>query len=95
MEIPSNFRPLDPLARKRADEARQAKPSPGQSGPERSDAVSTSDTNKVVANYVSMLQAHSRDSGQLEALRQQLADGTFTADPEELADGLLDRIDDA
>jgi anti-sigma28 factor (negative regulator of flagellin synthesis) len=89
MEIPSDFRPLDPTLRKRAGEAPRPSNGTGEASAARTDRADTTNS-EMIARYVEMAQAHSRDPGRLEDLRQRLADGTFTATPDELADGLLD-----
>lgn len=95
MEIPPNRSPsLDPPAKRRLDGAKSAPAGQGAEAAERGDQVRTPDTD-VVARYVAMVRAHGRDTGRLDELRQQISDGSFTATPEELADGLLDRLDDA
>lgn len=95
MEIPPNrSSSLDPVAKRRLDGAKVARGGQEGGSTERSDQVRTPDTD-VVARYVAMVRAHGRDTGRLDELRQQISDGSFTATPEELADGLLDRLDDA
>lgn len=96
MEIPRDPNPIDPLARRRAAEgAKRAGGKPSTSSTSSSgDAVATPGT-EAVGRYLAMLKAHQGDPAKLEALRQQLENGTFTATPEELVDPLLDQLDKA
>lgn len=94
MEIPRDFRPLDQVGRRRATDPQSASAREEASPPEgsRVDGFAAPDS-AAVARYVQMLQAHSGDPARLEELRQRIADGTYTAAPEDLVDPLLDRID--
>lgn len=94
MEIPRDFRPLDPLGRRRASEPAPASGREDASPPEgtRVDGFAAPESAEV-KRYVQMLQAHSADPERLARLRERIADGSYTAEPEELADRLLDRVD--
>lgn len=86
MEIPPNLRPLDPTARKRPATGQAAGASDSRAGqPIKEDAVESS----AVDRYAALARTLANDPARLEALRREIADGTFTATPEELAERLL------
>ena len=94
MDIPPDFRPLDPVARRRQLEGGTA-PSARKPAADavRADADAYAPDTAAVARYTARAQASSTDPAKLAALRQALEDGSFTATPEELVDPLLDRLD--
>lgn len=87
MEIPPHLRPLDQTARKRpvTGQATGASSGSSPSQPIKEDAVESS----AVDRYAALARTLANDPARLEALRREIADGTFTATPEELADRLL------
>ena len=97
MNIPADYRPLDPAARRRQLEGGtapskrvpDAASTPAATG---SDAFVAPDS-AAVARYTAQVQAQSTDPAKLAALRQAIDDGSYTATPEELVDPLLDRLD--
>jgi anti-sigma28 factor (negative regulator of flagellin synthesis) len=92
MEIPRDFRPADPPVRKRPGEAAtragsQAPTTPGTTGADRADFGDAA----TIGRYVNVLKTMDPVSlHKVEDLRARIADGSYTADPEELADLLLD-----
>lgn len=90
MEFPSEFRPIDQTSRRREASAKSGPTvNPGTGTIPKTDDIQTRDAD-TVERYVRMAQAHSRDPGRLDEVRRQLAEGTFTASPEELANRFLD-----
>lgn len=92
MEIQGE-RPLDPVSRRRqADAAKgQRTGSPAQ-GPAKPDASYTAGDAASVGRLVQILRsANPADVQRIDELKQRIADGSYRADPEELADLLLGR----
>lgn len=97
MEITSDFRPIDPSARKRQLDAanKVADPSAGQAQPPRSDSVDLgSTTPEEIQRYVQILKAMNPvDLHKTDALRERILNGSYTASPDELATRLSDLLD--
>lgn len=92
MDIPPDYRPLDPVARRRLHEGGVAPSARKPTGDVGSDTYVAPDS-AAVARYTALAQARSTDPARLAALRQALGEGSYTASPEELVDPLLDRLD--
>src|ERR1043165_6067679 len=87
MEINKDYRPIDPATRKRQnDVARQGQAQPPPAA-NTGDAVQLSDSSPAaVARYVQILKAMNPvDLHRVEELRSRIRDGSYRADPEELA----------
>ena len=106
MDIPRELRPADPAVRRRpADNAGVARsrvptPAPGSnqapaSTPGGDHAAVTTDPS-TIARYVDVLKGmNPTHLHRVEELRARIADGSYTAEPEELADLILgERPDD-
>jgi flagellar biosynthesis anti-sigma factor FlgM len=96
MEIKGDFRPVDPAARKRQADAAAGRTTPSSDAtPTRSDAVELGDTSpQAIARYVELIKAmNPADLHRVEELRARIADGSFTATPDELADLLDDQLE--
>jgi anti-sigma28 factor (negative regulator of flagellin synthesis) len=95
MEISGSHRPTDPVLRKRQVEAATARPNHSTETPRRNDAVVLGDTSPAaIARYVGILKnMNPADLHKVEQLRERIADGSFTATPDELADSLSDLLD--
>jgi|GEM_PF-2621526 len=89
MEIPPHLRPPDTAARKRAVGESTPRSTPVSVSASRSDAVEASPDREAVARYVALAQQAGTDPAKLAELKQHIADGTYTATPDELAQGLL------
>jgi len=95
MEIPRDLNPADSVARRHAAEVAKR----GGRGNAASPAASSSDAvatpgSEVLTRYVEMLKSHAGNPAKLETLRRALAEGSFTATPEELVDPLLNKLDE-
>ena len=98
MEIPSELRPVDTPVRKRLTEAQRTPaggtPAPAKSGSaasasETTDRASFSDAASI-SRYVQVLKtANPTQLHKVEELRARISDGTYSAEPEELADLIL------
>lgn len=99
MNIPPEFRPVDPAVRRRQSEAAGK---PGAAAPVGAGApaatVKAADQASVklpfdeasVGRFVSILKdMNPLDLHKVEDLRQRIADGSYSTDPDELADLLL------
>jgi anti-sigma28 factor (negative regulator of flagellin synthesis) len=98
MNIPPDLKPVDPAVRKRTTEAGERIPTkppvPGGQAP-RMDQASFGDA-EAIQRYVSVLKTMNPASlHRVEELRARIADGSYTADPEELADMILGGNGDA
>jgi flagellar biosynthesis anti-sigma factor FlgM len=96
MEIPSDLRPPDPPRRRIGEASRPAggqEPTP-TSG-ESTDSVRLSaPAPEVIAGWVAALKDLAPERlHRVEELRARIADGSYTADPEDLAGPLLDHLD--
>lgn len=92
MEIPRDFRPADPAVRKRPGDAaaRSGTQVPAAAGTGGADRVDFGDA-ATISRYVNVLKTMDPVSlHKVEDLRARIADGSYTADPEELADLLID-----
>lgn len=89
MEIPPHLRPLDPTARKRPTTGNAAASGTTSRQSVKQDAVESSADRGSVDRYAALARTLANDPARLEELRRQIADGTFTATPEELAERLL------
>lgn len=93
MEIPRDLRPADPVVRKRAaDQATNGgKRSASADSAPAADQASFGDA-EAIGRYVAVLKTmNPANLHKVEDLRARIADGSYTADPEELADLLLGR----
>jgi flagellar biosynthesis anti-sigma factor FlgM len=98
MEINKDYRPIDPATRKRQNDAArvgaqaQAPTPPAGAG----DAVQLNDTGPAaVARYVQILKSMNPvDLHRVEELRSRIRDGSYRADPEELAGPLASLFGD-
>lgn len=96
MDIPRDLRPADAPVRKRATDAAAVRTPAGgtlASGPASSasgsDQVSFGDAG-AIDRYVAVLKTMNPVSlHKVEDLRARIADGSYTADPQELADLIL------
>lgn len=93
MDIPRDLRPAEPAVRKRAGEIPARGPAASHATPASSasaaDAVNFGDAG-AIERYVSVLKTMDpANLHKVEDLRARIADGSYTADPEELADLLL------
>lgn len=98
MEIPRDLRPADPVVRKRAaDQATNGGKTGGGKRAAGSDSTPTADQAnfgdaEAIGRYVAVLKTmNPANLHKVEDLRARIADGSYTADPEELADLLLGR----
>ena len=89
MEINKDYRPIDPATRKRQnDAARVATQGQAQTPPaSAADAVQLNDSGPAaVARYVQILKAMNPvDLHRVEELRSRIRDGSYRADPKDLA----------
>lgn len=94
MHIPPEFRPVDPSVRRRASEpggsaSGAASAGPGAQSGDQADLASGLDAG-TVERYVSVLKTmNPLNLHRVEDLRQRIADGSYSTDPDELADLLL------
>lgn len=99
MNIPPEFRPVDPAVRRRQSEA-AAKPGAAAavgtgaptaaSKPVDQATVKTPFDEASVGRFVAILKdMNPLDLHKVEDLRQRIADGSYSTDPDELADLLL------
>lgn len=100
MEINNDYRPIDPATRKRqSDAARVAAQGQAQTPPPPStgDAVQLNESSPAaVARYVQILKAMNPvDLHRVEELRSRIRDGSYRADPKELAGPLAALFDGA
>jgi anti-sigma28 factor (negative regulator of flagellin synthesis) len=96
MEISGSNRPIDPVLRKRQQtEAAAVRANHSTETPRRNDAVVLGDTSPAaIARYVGILKSmNPADLHKVEELRARIADGSFTATPDELADSLSNLLD--
>ena len=98
MNIPPDFKPVDPAVRKRTTEAGDrapAKAAGANAQAPRVDQASFGDA-EAIQRYVSVLKTMNPASlHRVEELRARIADGSYTADPEKLADMILGGNGDA
>ncbi len=94
MDIPHELRPVDTLVRKRMAEA-QRTPAGGTAvggrpaSAESTDRASFSDA-ATIGRYVQVLKtANPTQLHKVEELRARISDGSYSAEPEELADLIL------
>jgi flagellar biosynthesis anti-sigma factor FlgM len=95
MEIP-DIRPTDPPPRRRiADASRPAGHETTPPTGESTDSVSLSRPSpEVIAGWVAAIRALAPERlHRVEELRARIADGSYRADPDELAGPLLDHLD--
>ena len=98
MNIPPDLKPVDPAVRKRTTEVAErapAKPATANAQAPRIDQASFGDA-EAIQRYVAVLKTMNPASlHRVEELRARIADGSYTADPEELADMILGGNGDA
>jgi flagellar biosynthesis anti-sigma factor FlgM len=91
MEIHSD-RPLDPAARRRQLDAAKGQNGPGATGSGKADATYTGSDSAAVSRLVGIIKnMNPADLQRIDELKSRIADGSYRADPEELADLLLGR----
>ena len=89
MEIHGD-RPLDPAARRRQLDAARGQNGPAAAG--KPDATFTASDSAAVGRLVDILKnMNPSDVQRIDELKARIADGSYRADPEELADLLLGR----
>jgi flagellar biosynthesis anti-sigma factor FlgM len=92
MEIPREFRPTDPPARKRQAEA-PARPPRAEPGPapaaDRAEVSAEIDPQSVQRLVQILKSMNPVDLHRVEDLRARIANGSYSADPDELAELLL------
>ncbi len=90
MQIPRDLRPADPPVRRRPAEPARAADKPAESaGGTPADRAQFGDA-EAIGRYVTVLKTMNPASlHRVEDLRARIADGSYNADPEELADLLL------
>jgi flagellar biosynthesis anti-sigma factor FlgM len=96
MEIQGDHRPVDPALRKRQAEAAAGRAAASSDNtPSRADAVELGNTSpQAIARYVEIIKGmNPADLHRVEELRARIADGSFTASPDELAGPLSDLLD--
>lgn len=85
-------RPLDPAARRRQLDAARGGSVPAKPAAARPDATFSGSDNAAVARLVGILRnMNPSDVQRIDELKARIADGSYRADPEELADLLLGR----
>lgn len=98
MEIPRDLRPADPAVRRRPAEnagvtrSRVPTPAPAASTPASAsvDQAAVTTDPSTIARYVDVLKnMNPTHLHRVEELRARIADGSYTAEPEELADLIL------
>jgi flagellar biosynthesis anti-sigma factor FlgM len=90
MEIQGD-RPLDPVARRRQLDAARAGVG-SQAADARPDAIFSAGDSAAVGRLVDILRnANPSDVQRIDDLKERIANGSYRADPEELADLLLGR----
>ena len=87
-------RPIDPATRKRqADAAAKSDAKAGQGPAPAGDHADVGATPGEIARYVQILKAMNPvDLHRVENLRARIKDGSYTADPEQLAGPLADHL---
>jgi flagellar biosynthesis anti-sigma factor FlgM len=91
MEIHGD-RPLDPAARRRQLDAARGSNGPAAAGSAKAEATFSGADSAAVSRLVGLLkQANPADVQRIDELKARIADGSYRADPEELADLLLGR----
>jgi flagellar biosynthesis anti-sigma factor FlgM len=92
MEIHGD-RPLDPVSKRRQlDAARGQREVSDTAGAARPDATFSAGDTAAVGRLVDILRSmNPADVQRIDKLKEQIADGSYRADPEELADLLLGR----
>lgn len=91
MEIHGD-RPLDPAARRRQLDAARGSNGPIAAGSAKADATYTGSDTAAVSRLVDILKnMNPADLQRIDELKARIADGSYRADPEELADLLLGR----
>ncbi len=91
MEIHGD-RPLDPAARRRQLDAAKGQNGPASVGGNRPDATYSGADSAAVSRLVDIIkQMNPADVQRIEELKARIADGSYRAEPEELADLLLGR----
>jgi flagellar biosynthesis anti-sigma factor FlgM len=91
MEIQGD-RPLDPVARRRQIDAAKGGVGSTQSADSRPDASYAATDSAAVGRLVDILRnANPSNVQRIDALKERIANGSYRADPEELADLLLGR----
>jgi len=91
MEI-TNDRPVDPAQRRRQLEAARGQQTPAAPAAGRPDATYTGGDAAAVDRLVGILRLmNPNDVQHIEQLKERIAEGSYRADPEELADLLLGR----
>ncbi|MEK7415820.1 MAG: flagellar biosynthesis anti-sigma factor FlgM [Planctomycetota bacterium] len=94
MEIKGDH-PLDPLSRRRQADAARGQKDGSSSVPAQEDATYSSADSAEVGRLVQILRNMSpADVQRIDQLKARIADGSYRADPEELADLLLGRGND-
>ncbi len=89
MEIPRDLRPADPVVRRRLPGAGDRPATAGDSPPTAIDKAALANSADV-QRYVQVLKtADPARLHKVEELRARIADGSYRADPEELADLIL------
>jgi flagellar biosynthesis anti-sigma factor FlgM len=99
MNIPPEFRPVDPAVRRRQGEpaGKSASKDVAHASPSAAKSAGVSDTltksgfdHANVSQFVAILKdMNPLDLHKVEDLRQRIADGSYSTDPDELADLLL------
>lgn len=91
MEI-TNDRPVDPTQRRRQLEAARGQQASVSSAASRPDATYTGGDSASISRLVEVLRTmNPSDVQRIDRLKERIADGSYRADPEELADLLLGR----
>ncbi len=91
MEIHGD-RPLDPAARRRQLDAARGQNGPGGAASTKPDATYSGADSASVSRLVGILKnMNPADLQRIDELKARIADGSYRADPEELADLLLGR----
>lgn len=91
MEI-TNDRPVDPAQRRRQLEAARGQQTPAAPAASRPDATYTGGDAASITRLVEIIRnMNPNDLQRIDQLKARIADGTYRADPEELADLLLGR----
>jgi flagellar biosynthesis anti-sigma factor FlgM len=91
MEIHSD-RPLDPAARRRQLDAAKGQNGPSAAGDDKPDVTYSGTDSAAVSRLVGVIRnMNPADLQRINELKARIADGSYRADPEELADVLLGR----
>ncbi len=93
MEIPRDLRPPEPPSRRRTGDARPAGEDAAPATGGVVDSASLSMSHEQIAGHVAAIRDIAPERlHRVEELRARIADGSYRADPDELAGPLLDLL---